>query len=130
MSGGAAATRLVASVHRTAKEAPMELIVTILVAFPLGFLIRNRMAAFVAYIAVHAFVFTFQAVNLMVEWVGGRESAFGPYPKGSDSDVLAYGLVNLVIYAAGFGLVYAGSRVAARRRARSGGVNLEPANAH
>jgi hypothetical protein len=105
----------------------VELIVMVLVAFPLGFLVPNRLVAYVAYIAVHAFVFTFQTLTLLVAWVGGSEEAFGPYPRANDSDVVAYGVVNLVIYAVGLGLVYAGSRVAARRRARDGGVHLEPA---
>jgi hypothetical protein len=104
----------------------MELIVMVLFAFPIGFLVRNRTAAFVAYIAVHAFVFTFQSVNLLIEWVGGSTEAFGTYPDASDSEVLAYGAVNLVIYAVGLGLVYAGHRVGARRRGRDS-VQLEPA---
>jgi hypothetical protein len=103
----------------------VELIVMVLTAFPLGFFVRNRLVAYVAFIAVHAFVFVFQSLNLLIEWIGGDESAFGPYPDASGGDVAAYGVVNLVIYAIGLGLVYLGHRVAGRRRSRA--VHLEPA---
>ena len=39
----------------------MELIIMVLAPFPIGFFVRSRMAAFVAFIALHAFVFTFSA---------------------------------------------------------------------
>jgi predicted Na+-dependent transporter len=104
----------------------MELIVMILAPFPLGYLIRHRIVAFVAYTAVHAFVFTFQSLVLVVDWAGGSESAFGPFPDGQTSQVYAYGVVNLVIYAVGLGLVHLGHRVGSRRRADAG-VHLEPA---
>jgi hypothetical protein len=108
----------------------VELIVMILVPFPLGYLVRNRLVAFVAYIAVHAFVFPFQTLNLLLEWVGGSEEAFGRYPDASTSSVLQYGAVNLVIYAAGLGLVYLGHRLGSRRRERrSGAVHLDPVSA-
>ena len=31
----------------------------LLAPFPIGFFIRNRMAAYLAYVALHSFVFTF-----------------------------------------------------------------------
>ena len=100
----------------------------LLLPLPIGFLVRNRIGAFLAYIAVHAFVFTFQSLSLLIEWVGGSPAAFGPYPDAASSNVFSYGLVNLVIYAAGLGLVYLGSRLGARRRARAAGpVSLDPA---
>jgi hypothetical protein len=108
----------------------MELILMLLVPFPLGYFLRGRPAAFIAYIAVHGFVFTVQTLNLVVEWAGGSQQAFGPFPKADDADVIAYVVVNLVIFAAGFGLVYLGHRLGARRRARaSGPVALEPERA-
>ena len=42
----------------------MELIVMLLAPFPIGFFMRNRLAAFVTYIALHGFVFTFQSLSL------------------------------------------------------------------
>jgi hypothetical protein len=103
----------------------MELLLTLVAAFPIGFLIRNRLAAFVVYLAAHGFVFTFQTLVLLVAWTGGSGEGFGPYPQGSTADVVSYGLVNLAIFAAGLGLVYLGHRLAARRRAR-GAVPAEP----
>jgi hypothetical protein len=94
----------------------MELIVTVLVAFPLGFFVANRMAAYVAFIAVHSFVFTFQCTELLREWSGGDYSAF---PKDSGTVPWAYALVNIIIYAAGFGLVTAGHAVRTRRRRKA-----------
>jgi len=88
----------------------------ILVPFPLGYLVRNRTVAFLAYVGVHSFVFTFQSSELVVEWVARKTSAFGANGTYSQAETLSYGLVNLVVYAVGFGLVYLGSRVAARRR--------------
>jgi hypothetical protein len=48
----------------------VELIIMLLAPFPIGYLIRNRMAAFLAYIALHSFVFTFQSTSLLKEWTG------------------------------------------------------------
>ena len=108
----------------------MELIVMLLVPFPIGFLLRSRTAAFIAYIALHAFVFTFQSLNLLLEWAGGSQEAFGAFPDASAGDVLSYGIVNLMIYAVGLGLVYLGSRLGSRRRARTTGpVALEATGA-
>jgi hypothetical protein len=105
----------------------MELITLVLVPFPIGFFVRNRMAAFVAYVAVHAFVFTFQTLNLILEWAGGSSEAFGAFPHASGGNVLSYGLINAAFYAIGIGLVYLGGRLGARRRARrTGPVALEP----
>ena len=105
----------------------MCLILMILVPFPLGFFARNRLVAFVAFVAVHAFVFTLQSLSLLIEWVGGSEEAFGAYPKADDADVLAYGVMNLAIYAVSLGLLLLGHRVGRGRRARrTGAVHLDP----
>jgi hypothetical protein len=104
----------------------VELIVVILTAFPIGYLLKPRLAAFVAYIAVHSFVFTFQTASLIIEWAGGDDAAFGPFPQASTGSVWSYAAVNLVIYLVGFGLVFLGHRVATRRADRSGAVSLDP----
>jgi hypothetical protein len=91
----------------------MALIVVILTAFPLGYLVRDRLTAYVAFIAVHAFVFPFQSMELTRQWVGGDNSA---YPKNPHTVAWSYGAVNLVIYAAGFGLLMFGRWLADRRR--------------
>jgi hypothetical protein len=99
----------------------------ILVPFPLGFFVRNRVVGFVAFIAVHAFVFTVQSLSLLIEWIGGSQAAFGAYPGADTADVLAYGGMNLAIYAASFGLLVLGHRVGRGRRARrTGAVHLDP----
>src|ERR1700709_425735 len=102
---------LIASVTDV-QEALMELIVPIVIAFPLGFFIKSRTTAYIAYIAAHSFVFTFQSVALITEWAGGDTSAFGPYPKADKGEVWSYGLVNLLIFAAGLGLVALGHYLA------------------
>lgn len=98
----------------------MELIVMIVVAFPIGFLIRNRIAAYIAFIALHGFVFVFQSLMLVIEWVGGSKDAFGSYPKADKAEVWSYGAVNLVIFLVGLGLVLLGQKVASRRNSRAG----------
>ena len=108
----------------------MELLVMLLVPFPLGFLSPSRLAAYLAYVAVHAFVFVFQTLVLLLDWVTGSEAAFGPYPAASWGQVWGYGAVNLLIYLGGLGLVALGHRVRARRRGRrAGAVRLDQANA-
>ncbi|GAB2830434.1 hypothetical protein GCM10022221_31440 [Actinocorallia aurea] len=91
------------------------------VALLLGFAVRDRTAAFLSYVAVHGFVFTFQTMTLLRAWVGGDRSAF---PADPDSPAWSYALVNAVIYGAGLGLVFAGSRLRARRAARRAAVDL------
>jgi hypothetical protein len=95
------------------QELAVELVIMVIVAFPLGFFIRSLMAAYLAYIAVHSFVFSFQNMELVREWTGGDYSAF---PKDPSSAPWSYGLVNLLIYGVGLGLVALGYTVRARRR--------------
>jgi hypothetical protein len=99
-------------------EVLVELIIMILAAFPLGYFIRSRNVAYVAYIALHSFVFSFQSMELTREWVGGNYSA---YPKDSQTVAWSYAVVNLAIYAVGLGLVTLGHRVADHRRAKVAG---------
>jgi hypothetical protein len=106
--------------HFARKAVTVELIVLVLVPLPLGFFVHKRTAAFISYIAVQAFVFTFQSLNLLIEWVGGSTEAFGPYPHADKTEVFSYGAVNLVIYGVGLGLVVAGQRLARRRILKSG----------
>jgi hypothetical protein len=104
----------------------MELIIMILVPLPLGLLVRNRTAAYLSYIAIHAFVFTFQTAFLIIEWANGSTSAFGPFPDADDGQVWAYGVINLVFYGVGLGLVTLGCRIRAKRNARRNSVELAP----
>lgn len=106
----------------------MTLILAVLVGFPLGFLLRSRTSALIAYIALHAFLFTFQSLELLLEWVGGDPAAFGPFPRFDNAQTLGYGAVNLGFYALGLGLLVLGSRVARRRRGTRA-VDLDAARA-
>ena len=105
----------------------MELIIMILLPFPLGLLVRDRTAAYLAYIAIHSFVFTFQTANLMMEWANGSTEAFGSFPDFNNEDVWGYGIVNLVIYGVGLGLVTLAHRIRSRRKARRHDSELAPA---
>lgn len=87
-------------------------IVTILTAFPLGFFLRSRTSAVVAYVAVYSWAFTFQGVYLMLGSLNhDSDAAFsvGSFPVG-------YGVVTASIFAAGNGLVWLGHWVGTRRR--------------
>jgi hypothetical protein len=94
----------------------MELILMLLLPLPLGYLIASRTAAFLAYVAAHSFLFTFQTMTLLRGWVGGDTHAFARDPNGLE---WSYALVNLAIYGAGLGLVALGHRLAQRRRAKA-----------
>ena len=88
-------------------------VVTVLLAFPLGYLLRSHLAANVAYAIAYLWAFTFQTLYLTLSWVGGDDSAFS-----KDAFPLSYGLVATGIFAVGFGLVALGHRVGSRRVAR------------
>jgi hypothetical protein len=91
-------------------------IVTVLLAFPLGFFLRSHLAANVAYAIAYLWAFTFQGLYLTRMWVGGDDSAF---PKNPDTMPVGYGLVCAAIFAVGFGLVAVGQRVGSRRRTKA-----------
>ena len=93
----------------------MVAIVTVLLAFPLGYLVRSHLAANVAYAIAYLWAFTFQGVYLTRMWVGGSLEAFD---KDPDTLPIEYGIVTAGIFAVGFGLVAAGHHVSARRTAR------------
>jgi hypothetical protein len=90
-------------------------ITTVLLALPLGFLVRNQLVASVAYAIAYLWAFTFQTLYLIRSWVGGDHSAF---PKDPDTLPISYGIVASGIFAIGFGLVAVGHRLAARRGTR------------
>ena len=90
-------------------------VVTILLAFPLGFFLRSHFAANTAYAIAYLWAFTFQGVYLTRSWVGGAHSAF---PKNPDNLPVSYAIVTALIFAVGFGLVALGHWVSSRRRSR------------
>ena len=91
-------------------------IVTILLAFPLGYFVRSHLNANVTYAIAYLWAFTYQGVALLRAWVGGDTSAFA---KDPDSVPAAYGLVAAAIFVVGFGLVALGHRLGASRRDRA-----------
>lgn len=86
-------------------------IAMLVTAFPLGYILRHRLAAYVAVIAVYAEVFTFQSVTLLKE--------------DPDTIGVSYLLVSSAIFAAGIGLATLGHLVAARRSARRSSAALD-----
>jgi hypothetical protein len=103
----------------------MNLIVSILIAFPLGFFVPSRLAAQVSYAALYLFFYVSTAVILLIEWTAGSTEAFGPFPGGDDGQVLSFVLISAVVFGLGALLVHAGSVVRRRRASRhAAGVDV------
>ena len=88
-------------------------LVTLVSAFPLGYFLRNRLAANTAYAIAYLWAFVFQTLYLLLDALGeSRNPAFEPseFP-------LSYGVVTLTIFVVGFGLVQVGHRAGRHRRA-------------
>ena len=83
--------------------ARMELIAAVLIAGPLGYLIRSRRRSLLAYLGVWAVIFPFQTAVVLGE---------------DRSDEWAYWPVNALILAFGIGMNHLGARLARRRAAR------------
>lgn len=105
----------------------MNIIFTVLFAFPIGWFVKQRGLAVVGFLAADAILFTFQTLGVLLDWLGPTQgmsgTAFGPKPTGipapySNSELTGYGLVNLVVIVVGVGLVVLGTHVAGRRSAR------------
>ena len=89
-------------------------VVTILAAFPLGFFLRNRLAANTAYAIAYLWAFVYQTLYLLLDAI--NESA-NPAFEPSEFP-LSYGIVASSIFVVGFGLVNFGHRVGRGRRER------------
>ncbi len=94
----------------------MVAIITVLFAFPLGYFLRNRTSAYLAYVAIYAYSFTFQTLYLLRDWIGDSGSAF---PRDPDELPLGYLVVTAGIYAVGFLLITLAHRLATKRRTRT-----------
>lgn len=100
----------------------MNVIFTVLIAFPLGYFVSQRGAAVLTYVLADGFLFTFQTAFLVMKWVDGDDHAFGD--RGRDWSTEQYGqfysylVLNAVIIAVGIGLVVLGNKIRARRTAR------------
>ena len=88
-------------------------VVTILLAFPAGYYFSSRLAANTTYAIAYLWAFVFQTMYLTLDAFSGTSEnpAFEP-----EEFPWAYGVVALLIFGAGFGLVAAGRWVASRRR--------------
>ena len=102
----------------------MDLVLYVLIGFPLGYFLRSRSAAYVTLIAIHSFLAQFMAIVLVREWVGHDTSAFPADPAATP---WGYGVAALVSYALAFALVEVGHRVRLRRRTRSDAIDLSDA---
>jgi hypothetical protein len=100
-------------------------ILTVIVALPLGLLVRNRLAAYLIYAILFAQVFTVQTANLVMEWVKGSTAAFAAEPAANGESVLGYLAFTSLIYAIGFGLITLGHWLRNRRRTRTDAVLLD-----
>ena len=86
--------------------------ITVLLALPLGYFVRSRLAAYFAYAVAYLWAFVFQTLYLMLDSLGnGDNPAFRP-----EDFPLAYGIVTLIIFAVGFGVVTFGHWARSRRR--------------
>ena len=94
----------------------MELIALLLLPFPTGFFVRQRIVAYLIFVGAFSYIFTFQTMTLTRAWAGGDFTAFD---RDATTVPWSYGLVNLVFYAAGLGLVALGHRLGERRRNRN-----------
>ncbi len=86
-------------------------VVTVLLAFPLGYFLRSRLAANTAYAIAYLWAFAFQTQYLMLDSLGdGKDPAFraGEFPW-------SYGVVTLAIFLAGFAVVSLGHWLRGRR---------------
>ena len=90
-------------------------IVCVLTAFPLGYLMRNRLAALTAYSIAYLWAFVFQTLYLLLDSLGGGSNP--AFEKGEFP--LSYGLVTLSILGIGLAVTEAGHRTRARRRQRT-----------
>jgi len=111
----------------------MNIIFTVLFAVPIGFLVKERGIAILTFLALDAILFTFQTLSVLLNWLGPTQgmagNAFGPKPSGfpaafSQSELTAYGLLNLLVLVVGVGLVVLGSYLARRHAGRRTAVSV------
>jgi len=93
-------------------------IVTILCAFPLGFFLRSRLAANTAYAIAYLWAFVFQGIYLMLDSLSNGKALNDDPAFVADEFPWQYGVVTLLIFVVGFGLVSLGHRVGRGRRER------------
>lgn len=87
-------------------------IVTILLALPLGYLLRSWLAANLTYAVAYLWAFVFQTLYLLLPSIDGRTVQ----TFAADTFPLDYGLVTAAVFGVGFGLVALGHWLRARRQ--------------
>lgn len=104
----------------------MVAILTVLLALPLGYLVRSRRAALTAFGLAFAHVYTFQTANLVMEWVNGADAAFPRTPSRELLDgTLGYFAFTTAVYAVGLALVALGNHLRTRRERRRSTAELD-----
>ena len=93
-------------------------VITVLCAFPLGFFLRSHLAANTAYAIAYLWAFVFQGVYLMLDSINSGRTLNDEPAFVADEFPWQYGVVTLLIFVAGFGLVAFGHRVGRGHRAR------------
>ena len=96
-------------------------VVTLLLAFPLGYFVSSRLAASMTYAVAYLWAFMFQTLYLTLDSLGDSSNpAFeaGEFPW-------QYGVVTLAIFGVGFGLVNLGHWVGQRLRQRKARSSLD-----
>lgn len=86
----------------------MVAVVTVLLALPLGYLVRTRSVANTTYAVAYLWAFVFQTLYLSLD---GSAFSPGEFPW-------SYGLVTATVFAVGFGLVAIGHEARRRRPVR------------
>ncbi len=115
----------------------MNILFTLVAAPLIGFFVTQRGTAIAVYLGAEASFFAFQSLAVLLAWMAGGggfggaqdQGAFGPAPSGvpiayQESELYAYGLVNLVIAIVGVGLVVGLNALARRRAARRNMVEV------
>jgi hypothetical protein len=88
-------------------------VITLLVAFPAGYFLSSRLAANTTYAIAYLWALVFQTLYLTLDSLSGTSTS----PAFTTQEFpLSYGLVTLLIFGVGFGLVAAGHWLRSRRR--------------
>jgi len=96
-------------------------VVTVLVAFPAGYLLSSRLAANTAYAIAYLWALVFQTLYLTLDSLSGTSTN----PAFTTREFpLSYGVVTLLVLGVGFGLVSAGHWLRQRRRSAMRGRSL------
>jgi hypothetical protein len=102
-------------------ETLVNLILTLVIAFPLGLLMSSRLAAQLVNACIFLFGYVSIAVLLLLEWAAGDEQAFGPFPKSDAVQAGSFVALSGAAFAVSALLVHWGS-VVRRRRSERGAV--------